>query len=67
MRDLTQITNEKGRGKTEKSRVKKKMGEEKKTASDGKQSISEKELSYLRKRAESSAIGVFANRKPLRQ
>ena len=40
-------------------------GRKKKTTSGGKQSISEKELSYLRKSAESSVTVAFGGRKPL--
>ena len=44
----------------------KKKGKKKKTISGRKQSVSEKELSYLRQRVESSVIAAFASHKPLK-
>lgn len=47
--------------------MKQRKNERKKTTSGRKQSISEKELSYLRKSAESSVIVAFGGRKLLMQ
>lgn len=45
----------------------KKKRKKKKTASGGKQSVSQKELSYLRKYADSSVTAAFGGHKPLAQ
>lgn len=44
----------------------KKKGKKKQTTSGRKQSVSEKELSYLRQSAESLVIAAFASHKPLK-
>lgn len=51
---------------TGKKKAKKKQAKKKQAASGGKQSVSQKELSYLRKCADSSVTVAFAGHRPLK-